>query len=1162
MRLKCIRLAGFKSFVDPTTASFPSNMTAVVGPNGCGKSNVIDAVRWVLGESSAKNLRGESMTDVIFNGSNTRKPISQASIELVFDNSDASLLGEYAAYGEISVKRKVTRDGQSLYFLNGTKCRRRDITDLFLGTGLGPRSYAIIEQGMISRLVEAHPDDLRIFIEEAAGISKYKERRRETENRMRRTQDNLARLTDLREELGRQLERLQRQAHAAERYTEFKQQEKQLKAELTAIRWRDLAANSDQFEQALSRQQTALEALVAEQCKADTAIEQIRDANHELNEHFNQVQASYYAVAGEIARIEQTIQHSQQRTQQLQTELRESARLREEAQLHLQQDQENLARVEDQLHSLLPEYEVLAATSEQDAEQLFQAQDTFERIQQEWEQLAQQNQVPMRQIDVQKARISQLEDSLQRLQQRQQKMQLEQQTSSAQDFQQRLEEQQVEQIELAAMHSQQQAVTQTLQSQLQEQRQQLQQLQHDKQQSVAQLQEVEGECIKLQALQQAALSVDEEATDWLLEHGLEQLPRVLEQLQVQPKWQQAVELVLAERLQARVIELKAVPKQLPETGWLSLQFMRESSTNAVANTLQAQVQSGLDLSAVLGNVFLAETLEQAWQQHSQLTAGQSLITPEGIWLSYDGLIVQAAQTQQGSRLARVERINQLLVRAQELTEQVATLTEQIQQVQLHLMVLEQQLEESRQQQQGCATKLAQVQSALAIVRNQQEQYLLREQQQQTDLAELAENIAIEQENKAQAQVLLEEALAQSATVTEQSYQLQAARDNARERLEQVRWQMQQSQQKTHQLDVQIKSLWVEEKSIKQALERLEQQYARALARHDQLALDLTSGESPLEELKAKLEEQLSIRLERDEQLRAARVQLEEADNQIREQERIRHQAEQQAQVLRSQIEKQRLDLHTVEVRRNTLQEQLTAEGYHLDSVLLLLAPDASEADWQTQLEQVQERITRLGAINLAAIEEYKQQSERKTYLDEQDADLNEALATLENVIRKIDRETRNRFKETFDKINDGLQRLFPKVFGGGQAYLELTGEDLLDTGVAIMARPPGKKNSTIHLLSGGEKALTALALVFSIFQLNPAPFCMLDEVDAPLDDANVGRYARLVKEMSTSVQFIYITHNKIAMEMADQLLGVTMHEPGCSRLVAVNIEEAAAMAES
>lgn len=1137
-------------------------MTAVVGPNGCGKSNVIDAVRWVLGESSAKNLRGESMTDVIFNGSNTRKPISQASIELVFDNSDASLLGEYAAYGEISVKRKVTRDGQSLYFLNGTKCRRRDITDLFLGTGLGPRSYAIIEQGMISRLVEARPDDLRIFIEEAAGISKYKERRRETENRMRRTQDNLARLTDLREELGRQLERLQRQAHAAERYSEFKQQEKQFKAELTAIRWRDLAGSSDQFEQTLSRQQTALEALVAEQCKADTAIEHIRDANHELNEHFNQVQASYYAVAAEIARIEQTIQHSQQRTQQLQTELRESERLREEAQLHLQQDQENLARVEQQLHNLEPEYELLAAANEQDAEQLLQAQDAFECTQQDWEQLAQQNQVPMRQIEVQKARISQLDDSLQRLQHRQQKMQAEQQASEPYDFQQALEKNQQEQCVLTETLSQQQAITQALQSQLQEQRQQLQQLQQDKQQSVAQLQEIEGECIKLQALQQAALSVDEEATDWLLEHGLEQLPRVLEQLQVQPKWQQAVELVLSDRLRARVIELKAVPKHLPETGRLSLQFMRESSNNVVASTLQTQVQSVLDLSAVLGNVFLAETLEQAWQLHPKLTVGQSLITPEGIWLSYDGLTVQAAQVDQGSALARVERINQLLTRTQQLTEQIAKLAEQTQQAQLHLIALEQQLEGSRQQQQSYTTELAQVQSALAIVRNQQEQHLLREQQQQIDLAEIAENIAIEQENKAQAQALLEEALEQSAVFAEQSYQLQEARDNARERLEQVRLQMQHSQQKAHQLDVQIKSLWVEEKSIKQALDRLEQQYARALARHDQLALDLTSGESPLEELKAKLEEQLSLRLERDEQLRAARVQLEEADNQIREQERIRHQAEQQAQVLRNQIEKQRLDLHTVEVRRKTLQEQLTAEGYHLDSVLLLLAAEASEAAWQTQLEQVQERITRLGAINLAAIEEYKQQSERKTYLDEQDADLNEALATLENVIRKIDRETRNRFKETFDKINDGLQSLFPKVFGGGQAYLELTGEDLLDTGVAIMARPPGKKNSTIHLLSGGEKALTALALVFSIFQLNPAPFCMLDEVDAPLDDANVGRYARLVKEMSTSVQFIYITHNKIAMEMADQLLGVTMHEPGCSRLVAVNIEEAAAMAES
>lgn len=1162
MRLKCIRLAGFKSFVDPTTASFPSNMTAVVGPNGCGKSNVIDAVRWVLGESSAKNLRGESMTDVIFNGSNSRKPISQASIELVFDNSDGGLLGEYAAYGEISVKRKVTRDGQSLYFLNGTKCRRRDITDLFLGTGLGPRSYAIIEQGMISRLVEARPDDLRIFIEEAAGISKYKERRRETESRIRRTHENLARLTDLREELGRQLERLQRQAHAAQRYTEFKQQERQLKAELCAIRWRDLDNNGVHFEQIIAQQETALEALIAEQRHADALIEQIRDSHHDLTEHFNQVQASYYAVAAEIARIEQTITHHQQRSQQLQNELREADYVREEAQQHLAQDQQNLAAVEQQLAQLTPDYEMLMAQAEQASERLMQAQENFERSQKQWEQVAAQSQVPMRQADVQRARISQLQDMLLRLQQRLAKLDAEQASYSDDPYSLQLEEKQAQLLEMQAHNQEQQEQDVLLQHRLQAQRQLISQLQQQQQQLVHQEQQVNGEKIKLEALQQAALNPSNEANQWLAQQQLTELPRLLEQIRVHSRWQSAVELVLGKHLQARVLNLAQLPEKLPEQGNLLLHFARKTNNAAPANSLLRQVTTELDLSVWLEQVLVADNIAQARSMLPNLKAGQSVITAQGVWLSNDFLAIEQDNQAQGSVLERAEQIEALTQQLTALAQQLHSLNQQLEQAKQQLLELEQQQQMQRDLSVVQNNAVAKLQSEIAILHNQNQQWLERSAQLQIELAEAAENLAIEQENLASAELLLAEANEQIAQFSEQQEQLQAQREQARQQLEQQRAQLSKVQNQAHQVEVMLKSLSVEEKSIRQALERLEQQFSKALARHEQLSFDLASGQSPVDELKAKLEEQLSIRLERDDELRNARTKLEESDLQVREQERKRTQAEQQAQVLRSQVERQRLDLQTVDVKRKTLQEQLRSEGYDLDSVLLLLAGDASESAWQSQLEQVHERITRLGAINLAAIEEYSQQSERKNYLDAQDADLNEALSTLENVIRKIDKETRNRFKETFDQINNGLQSLFPKVFGGGQAYLQLTGEDLLDTGVAIMARPPGKKNSTIHLLSGGEKALTALALVFAIFQLNPAPFCMLDEVDAPLDDANVGRYARLVKEMSATVQFIYITHNKIAMEMADQLLGVTMHEPGCSRLVAVNIEEAAAMAES
>ncbi|MCR3862041.1 chromosome segregation protein SMC [Pseudomonas aeruginosa] len=948
MRLKSIKLAGFKSFVDPTTVNFPSNMAAVVGPNGCGKSNIIDAVRWVMGESSAKNLRGESMTDVIFNGSNTRKPVSQASIELIFDNAETTLVGEYAQYAEISIRRRVSRDGQNTYFLNGTKCRRRDITDIFLGTGLGPRSYSIIEQGMISKLIEARPEDLRNFIEEAAGISKYKERRRETESRIRRTQENLARLTDLREELGRQLERLHRQAQSAEKYQEHKAEERQLKAQLGAVRWRDLNEQVGQRERVIGDQEVAFEALVAEQRGADAGIERLRDGHHELSERFNQVQARFYSVGGDIARVEQSIQHGQQRQRQLQDDLREAERTRQETESHLGHDRTLLATLAEEMAMLAPEQELSAAAAEEAGIALEQAEQGMQAWQQQWDAFNQQSAEPRRQAEVQQSRIQHLEQSLERLQDRERR-----------------------------------------------------------------LQEERGQ-----------LAADPE---------------------------DAAILELNE--QVAIAELALEELQLQEQGQ-------------------------------------AERLEQLRQELQQLAAEQHQ--------------AQGELQRLNGRIASLEALQQAKV----------------------------------------------------------EQLVLRRRRLDEEVAELAEQRALEQEQLSEARLTLQEALDSMALDTERRESLLAERDALRERLDRIRQDARTHKDHAHQLAVRVGSLKAQHNSTQQALERLDQQSARLNERCEQLNLNLEEGAAPLEELRMKLEELLERRMAVEDELKQARLALEDADRELREVEKRRGQAEQQSQLLRGQLEQQRLEWQGLVVRRKALQEQLAEDGYDLHTVLANLPLDASERDWEERLESLAARIQRLGPINLAAIEEYQQQSERKRYLDSQNDDLAEALETLENVIRKIDRETRNRFKETFDQINAGLQALFPKVFGGGMAYLELTGEDLLDTGVAIMARPPGKKNSTIHLLSGGEKALTALALVFAIFQLNPAPFCMLDEVDAPLDDANVGRYARLVKEMSEKVQFIYITHNKIAMEMADQLMGVTMHEPGCSRLVAVDVEEAVALAEA
>ncbi|MDV3441639.1 chromosome segregation protein SMC [Pseudomonas otitidis] len=1162
MRLKCIKLAGFKSFVDPTTVNFPSNMSAVVGPNGCGKSNIIDAVRWVMGESSAKNLRGESMTDVIFNGSNTRKPVAQASIELIFDNSDNSLVGEYAAFAEISIRRRVSRDGQNTYFLNGTKCRRRDITDIFLGTGLGPRSYSIIEQGMISKLIEAKPEDLRNFIEEAAGISKYKERRRETENRIRRTHENLARLTDLREELERQLDRLHRQAQAAEKYQEYKAEERQLKAQLSALKWQALNEQVGQREGVIGSQEVAFEALVAEQRNADAAIERLRDGHHELSERFNLVQGRFYSVGGDIARVEQSIQHGQQRQRQLQDDLRDAERARQETESHLGHDRTLLATLGEEMDMLIPEQELSTAAAEEASAQLEEAEAGMQGWQERWDGFNQRSAEPRRQAEVQQARIQQLEQSLERVLERERRL-ADERTQLAADPESaailELNEQAAAgELELEIL----QAAEEALVERLEQLRDELQRASQAQQQAQGELQRLNGRIASLEALQQAALDPGAGTADWLREHGLDQRPRLAEGLRVEAGWELAVETVLGADLQAvQLDDFQGLDLAGFSQGDLRLVAASQGSAR-IAGSLLDKVESRLDLAPWLGRVRPVESLDEALAGRAALAADESLISRDGYWVGRNFLRVRRASEAESGLLARGQELERLHAERDEREATLERLDEALQTLRDQQRQQEETREQQRRQVQDEARRLSEVKARLSAQQARVEQLNLRRQRLEAELAELDEQRALEHEQLGEARLVLQDALDAMATDTEQRERLLAERDDLRERLDRIRQEARQHKDQAHQLAVRLGSLRAQHDSTRQALERLSQQFERLEERREQLSLNLEEGAAPLEELRMKLEELLERRMAVEDELKLARLALEDADRELRDAEKRRTQAEQQSQLLRGQLEQQRMEWQALTVRRKALQDQLLEDGYDLHGVLATLPEGASEPAWDEELERLAARIQRLGPINLAAIDEYQQQSERKRYLDAQNDDLVEALDTLENVIRKIDKETRNRFKETFDQINAGLQALFPKVFGGGHAYLELTGEDLLDTGVAIMARPPGKKNSTIHLLSGGEKALTALALVFAIFQLNPAPFCMLDEVDAPLDDANVGRYARLVKEMSEKVQFIYITHNKIAMEMADQLMGVTMHEPGCSRLVAVDVEEALSLVEA
>lgn len=1162
MRLKSIKLAGFKSFVDATTVPFPTNMTAIVGPNGCGKSNIIDAVRWVMGESSAKFLRGESMADVIFNGSNTRQPVGQAFIELVFDNSDLTAPGEFSAFTEISVKRRVTREGQSEYFLNGTRCRRRDITDLFLGTGLGPRSYAIIEQGMISRLIEARPEELRTYIEEAAGISRYKERRKETESRMRRTQENLDRLTDLRDELGRQLQHLERQAQSAEKYRAYKKEERQKKAELAVLRWRALDQEREMRQAEVREAELQLEQAVTARVNRESSLEALREEHGERSEHFNRAQGRYYEAGADIARVEQSLEHQRQRARQLGRELEQALENQQELARELGQDEARLGAVAEELEEHEPALEEIAARAEESGRRLQTAEAEMGDWQQRWEQFSQKSADVRQQAEVEQSRIRSCEDTIQKLQDRQRRQAdeldlLESQLDHSELDE--LREQRAEQQEKVALL---QGSTTEAEARIEQLRDQVQALDHELNEARGLLQQHRGELSSHRAMLAEQLEDRDEAVNaWLQAHGLEGASRLMTELQVEPGWEDAVEVVLQNLAQAHLVDtLEGLGKgELPPR--LSL-VSRQGTATSVAGSLGEKVTGAGALGPLLNSVRCAGELGEAQRLSASLGAQHSVVTPQGYWVAAGWLQTPLRGSGQMGVIERQRMVDTLQARFDALEARVGQHEDVTQSLKLDLSDAEQQRKSSQQAQADASRELSALESRIGATEARSEQIEMRLERLREDRVDLDDQRAAEEERLAEAREIWQDAMAGMEENADEKETLLGQRDAIREQLDSLRLQARQDRDHHHQLQLQVQALHNQRDGLKTTLERMSLQRERLDERVTLLREGREEAEMPIEDMALELEGLLERRLAEEEKLARARESLEAIDAQVRSLEHERVETEQRIQQIRDNLQRLQMDAQALELRCNGHIEQLTELEVTLQGVLEQLPEDATEAEWDGELQRLASRIQRLGAINLAAIDEYRVQSERKTYLDEQHVDLSEALETLEAAIRKIDRETRQRFKETFDKVNQGLQELFPKVFGGGNASLELTGDDLLETGVTIMARPPGKKNSTIHLLSGGEKALTAIALVFSIFQLNPAPFCMLDEVDAPLDDANVGRYATLVRAMANKVQFIYITHNKIAMEMADQLMGVTMHEPGVSRLVSVDVEAAAALAEA
>ncbi|MFP5441369.1 MAG: chromosome segregation protein SMC [Gammaproteobacteria bacterium] len=1167
MRLKSIKLVGFKSFVDPTVANFPDNIAAIVGPNGCGKSNIIDAARWVMGEISAKHLRGESMADVIFNGSTARKPVAQASVELIFDNSDGQLGGEYAKYAEISIKRQVTRDGQSNYYLNGTKCRRKDITDIFLGTGLGPRSYAIIEQGMISRLIEAKPEDLRIYIEEAAGISRYKERRKETESRMRRTRENLERLTDLRDELERQLAHLQRQAAAAEKYKLYREEERTLKAQLHALRWQGIDATVGEREAAIRELEVKLEAQVAEQRRAEAEIEKYREANHELIEAFNEVQGRYYGLGADIARVEARIDNLRQQHAQYSAELQQAERNRQEMADHLAMDRQGIEEIAATLLDMEPEFERLKMADDASADAAADAEERMQQWQLAWDTFSQGAAAPQQRAQVEQSRIQHLEKSIRMLDDRIERLEQEKKSLTAGPLAQEVENLLRQTAELQARIDQQQQRADEAGGLINRQREENNRVSTELDARRGELQSLKGRHASLEALQQAASGdVKGGVTEWLRERRLDNRKRLAENLEVDSGWEKAVETVLGDTLQAVCVDgLDPLAGVLGGVQHGRLVLIENRAPNGEGGSrfprLADRVRaSGVDVRGLLAGIYTADNLADALKKRVELSVGESIVTRDGIWIGPNWLRVTGEKDAASGLLARKQELEQLDERIAATEEAITDLSEKLAAGREKVREMEQSREQVQREMGTLNREFSNVSAEVSARQVRLEQFTARRERIERELAEAQRQQTEEREQISDSRNALQEALDAMEGSSKEREDLLRRRDETRARLDELRQKARHDRDAAHRKEIEIQGLKTRQASLQQGLDRLAMQLRQLEERRDYLEQQLTGGDDPAAEAKAQLEELLGRRAEVEEELRDARRKSEAVDHDLRQMEQQRSRFEQGALVVRTNLEQQRMEWQGLQVQRNTILDRLREAEVSLEEVLAGMPADANEAEWAQRADEVGHRIIRLGPINLAAIDEYATQSERKTYLDAQNADLEEALKTLENAIKKIDRETRTRFKETFDKVNKGLQELFPKVFGGGHAYLELTGEDLLETGVAIMARPPGKKNSTIHLLSGGEKALTALSLVFSIFKLNPAPFCMLDEVDAPLDDANVGRYANLVRSMSDQVQFIYITHNKIAMEMASSLMGVTMHEPGVSRLVAVDVDEAAELA--
>ena len=1166
MRLTKLKLAGFKSFVDPTAVALPGQLVGVVGPNGCGKSNIMDAVRWVLGESKASELRGESMQDVIFNGSTNRKPVSRASVELIFDNSLGRALGQWSQYGELSVKRVLTRTGQSDYFINNQKVRRKDITDLFLGTGLGPRAYAIIGQGMISRIIEAKPDDLRVFLEEAAGVTRYKERRKETQGRLEDTRENLLRVEDIREELGHQIGRLEAQAEVARRYQALNEQLVRRQQLLWLLKKREAESERQRLALEIERATTDLEAQSAALRETEARIEETREAHFAAGDALHAAQSEMYAANAEVARIEAEIRHRRESRSQLEARLVQlegelahwtaTAEKLAEDRLRWEEQQEITKLRVDEAEERLHQQMNLAPQVEEDHAQ---AQEELQRLKTRTVNGEQK-------LEVELTNKSHAQRGLQAITQRRERLR-EETFGDAPD-----ELELAEKEEELALLREELAGDQDHLQQLQAEMPQLEALRREAQ---AGLQRIERELAaghaRRAALEQMQLKTQAtgKLPEWLRRHALENAPPLWQKIHVEAGWEEAVEAVLRERLSAIACN---DPAKLDE--WL---HDRPEARLAVAlpggvgqdfrpeqGSLADRIRcDDAGLAAVLADwlapVRTAETLADALAGRAALGAGVAIVTRGGDLVTATSVTFFAPDAGEHGLLERQREIETLAEGIAQAEEQSESVREQLAMFDEQIGDKQEEMDEIRQyvtdrQQRVHVVQMDVLKMTQAIERYKEQKERISEQ-----LAELAEEEEGEREREMAADERIEE-------IRDGLSRIRVLVSGAQSRLDECERAVRAERERNADLD---RALREAQFSLREADGKLQDVFAQqAMAQRELTRIEKDRAlcaeqveAAPPDVMEGQLQSALEARQAAELVLAGKRDDLENATNALRALDEQRLKIEQGLEPLRVRIGDLKLKEQAAALNTEQFALQLLEAGADENALQAELGVARAPA-LQGEITRLSNAIGELGAVNMAALQELETATERKGYLDMQAADLNEAMETLENAIRRIDRETRDLLQSTFDTVNGHFGQLFPELFGGGRAELVMTGDEILDAGVQVIAQPPGKKNSTIHLLSGGEKALTAIALVFSMFQLNPAPFCLLDEVDAPLDDTNTERFCGMVKKMSGATQFLFISHNKIAMEMAEQLVGVTMQESGVSRVVEVDIEEALKMRDA